>query len=90
MHPGTFKFEKAFGPKNPGDPMDLNATFILASCTKLMTTIAALQCVERGQIGLDDVVSTVLPELKEKEIITGIKEDGSLAYKKAENAITLR
>jgi len=70
--------------------MDLNATFILASCTKLMTTIAALQCVERGQIRLDDAVSSVLPELKELEIITGFKEDGSLTYQKAKNAITLR
>jgi CubicO group peptidase (beta-lactamase class C family) len=70
--------------------MGLNATFILASGTKLMTTIAALQCVERGQIGLDDPVSTILPELKEKEIITGFNEDGSLTYRKAKNEITLR
>ena len=70
--------------------MDLNATFILASCSKLMTSIAALQCVERGQIGLDDAVSVILPELKEKEIITGFKEDGSLNFQKAKTAITLR
>jgi len=70
--------------------MGLDATFILASCTKLMTTIAALQCVERGQIGLDDPVSVILPELKEKEIITGFNADGSLTYQKAKNEITLR
>ena len=70
--------------------MDLSATFILASCSKLMTSIAALQCVERGQIKLDDAVSTILPELKEKEIITSINEDGTLSFEKAKNAITLR
>jgi CubicO group peptidase (beta-lactamase class C family) len=70
--------------------MGLDATFILASCTKLMTTIAALQCVERGQIGLDDPVSVILPELKEKEIITGFNDGGSLTYRKAKNEITLR
>jgi len=70
--------------------MDLNATFIMASCTKLMTSIAALQCVERGQIKLDDAVSKVLPELKDLEIITGFAEDGSLTYQKAKNSITLR
>jgi CubicO group peptidase (beta-lactamase class C family) len=43
--------------------MDINATFILASCTKLMTSIAALQCVERGQVGLDDDLGEVVPEL---------------------------
>lgn len=87
---GTFKYEKAFGPKTPTEPMDLNATFIFASCTKLMTSIAVLQCVERGQITLDEPVSSILPELREKEIITGFNEDGSLAYQKAKNAITLR
>ena len=70
--------------------MDLNATFIMASCTKLMTSIAALQCVERGQIKLDDAVSKVLPELKDLEIITGFSEDGSLTYQKAKTEITLR
>jgi CubicO group peptidase (beta-lactamase class C family) len=71
--------------------MDLNATFIMASCTKLMTTIAALQCVERGQIALDDAVSSVLPELKDPEILTGFKEGGEeLSYEKAKTDITLR
>ena len=62
----------------------------MASCTKLMTSIAALQCVERGQIKLDDAVSKVLPELKDLEIIKGFAEDGSLTYQKAKNFITLR
>jgi len=62
----------------------------MASCTKLMTSIAALQCVERGQIKLDDAVSKVLPELKGLEIITGFAEDGSLTYQKAKTEITLR
>ncbi len=71
--------------------MDLNATFILASCTKLMTTIAALQCVERGQIALDDAVSTILPELRDPEILTGFTDgSGKPTFQKAKGAITLR
>jgi len=70
--------------------MDLNATFVMASCTKLMTTIAALQCVERGQIGLDDDVSNVLPELQDIKILTGFKETGEPTYAKATKTITLR
>lgn len=60
--------------KRPGEVMDLGATFALASCTKLMTSIAALQCVERHQISLDDDVSHVLRELKTPEIIRGFDE----------------
>ncbi len=63
----------------------------MASCTKLMTSIAALQCVERGQIGLDDDVSTVLPEFKDIQILTGFKEGtGEAVLKRAENKVTLR
>jgi CubicO group peptidase (beta-lactamase class C family) len=72
--PGKFQYQKAFGPKGPTEAMDLSATFFLASCTKLMTSIAALQCVERRQIGLDDDVAPILTELKELQILTGFEE----------------
>jgi CubicO group peptidase (beta-lactamase class C family) len=54
--------------------MPLDATMWLASCTKLIGTVAAMQCVERGQLKLDDDISTVLPELKELEILTGFEQ----------------
>ena len=71
--------------------MNLDATFIMASCTKLLTSIAALQCVEKGQIGLDDDVSPFLTELKDPQIITGFDEmTDKPIFRKAENKITLR
>ncbi|OBT51869.1 hypothetical protein VE04_08000, partial [Pseudogymnoascus sp. 24MN13] len=88
---GKFKYEKAFGLKSPGEKIDINATFILASCTKLMTTIAAMQCVERGEIKLDDDVSTILTELKGIQILTGFKEETNEPLLTiAKNKITLR
>jgi CubicO group peptidase (beta-lactamase class C family) len=76
---GKFRYEKTFGYrslKNPAkpDPMPLEATMWLASCTKLIGTVAAMQCVERGQLELDEDISIVLPELKELEILTGFEE----------------
>lgn len=77
--------------KSPGEKIDINATFILASCTKLMTTIAAMQCVERGEIGLDDDVSTVLTEFKDIQILTGFNEEtNEPILTPAKNKITLR
>ncbi len=71
--------------------MDLDATFIMASCTKLMTIIAALQCIEHGQITLDDDVSALLHKLKSPKILTGFKEGtGEPTYQKAKGFITLR
>ncbi|KAF2398084.1 beta-lactamase/transpeptidase-like protein [Trichodelitschia bisporula] len=44
----------------------------IASCTKLPTTIAALQCVEAGLLSLDtDITLTTLPELGSAHILTG-------------------
>ncbi|KAH7098356.1 beta-lactamase/transpeptidase-like protein [Auriculariales sp. MPI-PUGE-AT-0066] len=44
------------------------------SCVKLVVAIAVMQLVERGQIGLDDSVADILPEL----VANGIaQEDGS-------------
>ena len=56
-----------------------------------MTSIAVLQCVEKCQIGLDDDVSEVLPELKEPEILEGLEEESDKPiYKQARAKITLR
>ncbi|KAJ0423117.1 beta-lactamase/transpeptidase-like protein [Aspergillus carlsbadensis] len=46
-----------------------DGTFWLASCSKLIGTIAALQCVERGQVTLDEPVQRILPELASPQII---------------------
>lgn len=90
---GTFNYAKAFGPKSLAEgskPMPKDAVFVLASMTKLMTTIAALQVVERGLVKLDDDLASHLPELAAVPILTGFDSDGKPTLKKRENAITLR
>lgn len=62
----------------------------IASCTKLMTSIAAMQCVERGQVGLSDDVAEILPELAALPVIQGVDDKGELILKARENTITLR
>lgn len=91
----NFVYRKAFGLRTLKDgnqqAMDLDTLFWLGSCTKLMTAIAALQCVERGMLSLDKDVTDVLPELKDIEVRTPSKdEEGAFTLTKANNAITLR
>ncbi|KAH7389073.1 beta-lactamase/transpeptidase-like protein [Cadophora sp. MPI-SDFR-AT-0126] len=79
---GKFRYEKAFGYRSLKDPssldsMKLDAVMWLASCTKLPTTIAAMQCVERGLLKLDEDVTDILPELKGLKILTGFEKDGN-------------
>lgn len=75
---GKLQYWKSFGLQHLDDansrPLDANPVFWAASCTKLMTTVAAMQAVERGHFTLDEDVTRLLPEWKDVEIITGFEE----------------
>lgn len=93
---------KAFGtesvdPASPrvDKPLTVDSCMWVASCTKLMTAIAALQCVEKGLLTLDDDISEVLPEWKDKEdartILRGFDEATGVPQLEATQAnISLR
>jgi len=71
-------------------PILPDSTFWIASFTKLLTTVAALQCVEKGLLSLDGDVSGILPEWKSPDILTGFDAEGEPMLKKATKKITLR
>jgi CubicO group peptidase (beta-lactamase class C family) len=72
-------------------PITTDDSFWIASCTKLLASICALQQVEKGLVDLDEDISRILPELKDPQIITAdtTHEDG-YALTPAKNKITLR
>lgn len=91
---GTFKYENVFGSRSLKDisaknPLKKDDIMWTASCTKLMTSIAALQLVERGSLSLDEDVASILPELTNLDILTGFEDDRP-QLTKASDKITLR
>ena len=52
-----------------------DSIFAIASMTKLITTIAALQLVEAGALKLDEPISTYLPALKDLQVLVGFNGD---------------
>ncbi|KAH6871535.1 beta-lactamase [Thelonectria olida] len=89
---GSFRYSRAFGPRSlhgTEEALKLDALLVFASFTKLITTIAALQLVERGKWTLDEDVFDILPELKRLPILAEMKE-GRAVLTKRENNITLR
>jgi len=56
-------------------PLTKDSVFNIASCTKIITAAAAMQCVERGLIGLDEPVEKHLPELKDPKVLMGWEID---------------
>lgn len=72
-------------------PLELDAIYWIASCTKLMIAIAVLQCVERGKFTLDEDVTRLLPERKDIQVRTCFGNGtGSPVFAKAKNKITIR
>ncbi|THV08210.1 beta-lactamase [Dendrothele bispora CBS 962.96] len=70
--------------------IDLSTTFWVASCTKLVTTIAALQLVEKGLVDLDEDITRVLHEWKNPVVLTGFDDNGKPTTRPAKNKMTLR
>ncbi|EPS44992.1 hypothetical protein H072_1043 [Dactylellina haptotyla CBS 200.50] len=60
------------GPSPDAGPLRADAAFKIGSATKLITSIALLQCVDKGLITLDDPITGLLPELDGKPIVTGM------------------
>lgn len=62
----------------------------IASCTKVVTALAALQCCERGLLTLDGPIYDVLPEFRGLPIIKRFNDDGSPVLVPHRNVLTLR
>ncbi|KAK7943752.1 beta-lactamase family protein [Apiospora aurea] len=89
---GKVNYSKVFGYrtlKPQAAPMESDTVFVLASMTKLMTSIAVLQLVERGAVKLDDDVAPLLPVLAKQPILTGFREDSTPITKERTGPITL-
>ncbi|KAF2794584.1 beta-lactamase class C and other penicillin binding protein [Melanomma pulvis-pyrius CBS 109.77] len=70
-------------------PLREDAVLKLASATKLITSIALLQCVDKGIIDLDEPLTKILPEFNGKEILTGVS-GSEFTFEKSKTAITAR
>ena len=70
--------------------MTVDALFMLASMTKLVTSIAALQLIEQGRLEFDAPIASLLPGLAVPRVLTGFAEDGSPIDRPAARPITLR
>jgi methyl acetate hydrolase len=70
-------YEGAAGPRAVGasDPVTPDTMFRIASMTKMIATVAALQQVERGNLDLDAPVEQYLPEFGDLRVLEGFDGD---------------
>ena len=67
---GAF-YQGAFGRRSLAEdpPMTVDTVFRIASMTKAVTGVAAMQCVERGLLSLDQPAGEIMPELAEPQVL---------------------
>jgi CubicO group peptidase (beta-lactamase class C family) len=86
-------YQGAFGKRDLSrpQPMTIDSVFWIASLTKAITSVAAMQLVEQGKLSLDGPIATALPELAGPQVLEGFDaDDGAPKLRPARNPITLR
>jgi CubicO group peptidase (beta-lactamase class C family) len=70
-------YEGAFGHLGVDDdrPAQLDTVFLIASMTKAIASVAALQLIEQGRLVLEQPVADVLPEFAELQVLDGFDGD---------------
>jgi methyl acetate hydrolase len=66
-------YHGAFGVSDAaaGRPMELDATFVIGSFTKLVSAVVLMRFVERGLVGLDTPVGDLLPAFDALSVLEG-------------------
>jgi methyl acetate hydrolase len=85
-------YEGAFGGRaaTAGASMTVDTVFWLASMTKAVVSVAAMQLVEGGKLGLDSPIADVVPELRSPQVLTGFDASGAPVLRAAVGEVTLR
>lgn len=85
-------YEGAAGVRAVGLPaaMTTNSTAWLASLSKVVTTVAVMQCVERGLLDLDAPAANICPTLGTLQVRERFDEDGQPVLRAPKSPITLR
>ncbi len=84
-------YQGAAGLRQVGGPtaMTLDSIFWIASLTKAITSVAAMQLVEQGRVRLDQPLGPIVPKLAGLQVLDGFSEDGQPKLRPARREVTL-
>ena len=85
-------YQGAFGKRDGTTitPVAVDSIFAIASMTKAVTSVAAMQLVEQGAVTLDEPISRILPELATFPVLDGFDKMNKPILRRARTPITLR
>ncbi len=91
--PDKITYSGAFGKRDSASGVNatLDSLFVIASMTKPITSVAAMQLVEQGKLKLDEPASTYIKELGSLQVLHGFDSStGKPILKPATKPVTLR
>ena len=85
-------YEGAFGFRDmaAASRMSTDTVFRIASMVKLLTSVAALQLMERGKLKLDEPAGNIDPTLASAQVFTGSDAKEVPQLRPAQKPLTLR
>ena len=85
-------YEGAFGQRliDAGPAMTMDTMFRIASMTKAVTSVAAMQLVEQGKLALDAPVPDIDPALSAPQVLDGFDGQGQPMLRAAKRPLTLK
>jgi methyl acetate hydrolase len=85
-------YEGAFGMRELGKDVAMTPDTVvwIASMTKAITSAAAMQLVERGQLQLDSLAADVVPELAKAQVLEGFDASGTPQLRAPKRTMTLK
>jgi CubicO group peptidase (beta-lactamase class C family) len=85
-------YSGAFGTRDPASGMAVTpeSIFSIASMTKAVTSVGAMQLVEQGKVTLDEPAAKHVPELGMLQVLDGFDSAGKPVLRPAAKPVTLR
>jgi methyl acetate hydrolase len=84
-------YSGAFGVRDDGGtPVKVDSIFGIASMTKAITTVAAMQLVEQGKVKLDEPAGKYLPQLAKLDVLESFDAQGKPVLRPAKTPVTLK
>ena len=90
-HQGKTVWHKAFGLNGleSGAPLEKNSLYFIQSMTKPIMSVAIMQLVEQGRLGLDDPVENYLPEVARLAVIKDVSSGITGATEPQQSKMTI-
>lgn len=86
------QYEGAFGTRllNSEKPMTLDTVFRIASMTKAVASVAAMQLYEKDAFSLDQPANEILPDFHNPSVLQGFTDEGEPQLRPAASTLTPR